>query len=317
MGGVFVRVAVGRRGASAANVRYITRGPATGRDEGAILARHYPEYVLDGRDYGELRGNLEAYAHQREEDELGRRRGDDGEQRTHYRVILSCEKRLDTARARELADEYLGRTFPDARALAAVHQDTDHTHVHIHLQARDIQDRKLHFDDERYRDLDRAWAEIYGREVGRDLIREHQGRKEETRTWRRDYAEARLAGREPPPAPDRDDRRPGLVAARSRERRNHGDDEARDRGPQRAITSDDRDAAGGGGAAPDGERLLERAAGAADRLERDLGDVLSAAEAVLRARDRDRGGYGRGPGVDDGENEDERRRRGRGRGRGR
>lgn len=314
MGGVFVRVAVGRRGASGANVRYITRGPATGRDEGAILARHYPEYVLDARDYGELRDNLEAYAQQREEDERGRRRGGDGEPRTHYRVILSCEERLDTARARDLADEYLDRTFPDARALAVVHQDTDHTHVHVHLQARDIHDRKLHFDDDRYRDLDRSWAEIYGREFGRELAREHRDRKEETRAWRRDYAEARLAGREPPSAPDRADRRLDRGEGRTREERNHGADEARTGGPQRAAPGDDRDAAGGGGAAAGGERLLERAARAADRLERDLGDVLSTAEAILRELERDREHNGRDRDVGD---DDERRRRARGRGRGR
>lgn len=314
MGGVFVRVAVGRRGGSAANVRYITRGPATRRDEGAILARHYPEYVLDARDYGELRGNLEAYARQCEEDEQGRRRGGDGEPRSHYRVILSCEDRLDTARARELADEYLDRTFPDARALAVVHQDTDHTHVHIHLQARDIHDRKLYFGDQRYRDLDRAWAEIYGRETGRDLAREHLARKEETRAWRRDYAEARLAGREPPRAPDRADRRQGRDEARSREGRGYGADEAGAGGLERAAAGDDRDATGGDRAAPGGERLLERAARAADRLERDIGDVLSTTEAVLRELERDREHSGRARDFGD---DGERRHRARGRGRGR
>jgi hypothetical protein len=101
VGGVFLRVMVGVRGASGANVRYITRVPVTPSDRDALLARHYPEYVLSARDYNELRDNLEAYANQREEDERGQRRGGAGEPCTHSRIILSCEERIGTVRARE------------------------------------------------------------------------------------------------------------------------------------------------------------------------------------------------------------------------
>ena len=56
-----------------------------------------------------------------------------------------------------MADEYLAKTFPDARILGVVH-----------LRARDVQDRKLHFDVRQYTDLDRTCAEVYEREFGRD-----------------------------------------------------------------------------------------------------------------------------------------------------
>jgi Relaxase/Mobilisation nuclease domain len=166
MPGVFIRFSIGRAGASGANVRYIARGSATGFDREALLVRNYPDYTREGTGYRDYREHLEEYARQQEEDELARpRRGGQGAARTHYRVVLSFEERVLTDKARAMASEYLERTFPRARATAAVHQDTEHTHVHVHLQARDADDEKLHFDRETYRHLDREWAELYGRGV--------------------------------------------------------------------------------------------------------------------------------------------------------
>src|SRR5919202_951360 len=161
MPGVFVRFAVGRAGTSGAHARYITRPPATGRDPAALLTQHFPDEVREAPDYGELRDQLEEYCAQQEAHERERPRRGGGETRTHYRVIVSFEGHVETAQARAMAADYLARTFPDARALAAVHQDTEHTHVHIHLQTRDIHDRKLHFAGRSYPQLHQAWEAVY------------------------------------------------------------------------------------------------------------------------------------------------------------
>ncbi len=97
MSGVFMRFAKGRAGSSGAHARYITRPPATERDMDAILTRNYPEEVREVHDYGELRDQLEEYCRQQEDAELSRPfRGGHGETRTHYRLVLSFEERVDT-----------------------------------------------------------------------------------------------------------------------------------------------------------------------------------------------------------------------------
>jgi predicted nuclease with TOPRIM domain len=125
-------------------MHYITRERATNGDRDAVLVRNYPSEVTEARDYDELRDRLEEYAEQQEAEELQRPRRGGGETRTHYKAILSFEREIDTEQALEMADEYLDREFPDARAIAVVHQDTDNTHVHVHIQASDVHDEKLH-----------------------------------------------------------------------------------------------------------------------------------------------------------------------------
>ncbi|MBV9282498.1 MAG: relaxase/mobilization nuclease domain-containing protein [Chloroflexi bacterium] len=304
MAGIFARLTTGRAGAGAAHARYITRPVATKRDRKAILVRNYPEYVRDAGAYGELRDNLEEFCRQAEEDERRRpRRGGHGEVRTHYRAVLSFEGRVETERARGMAEEYLDRTFPEARAIAVVHQDTEHTHVHIHLQARDVHERKLHFDARRFPQLDRAWAEVYAREFGREKLAEHEGRKAETREWKREYARARAEGRAAPPAPQRAGRPKRVAEIRAREGHHYGADQARAGGDQRAVAGGDREAPGrdraaGGGdhRPPGGERGVEglarqhdRAVRGVERADREARAALQAAERVAeRASRRDR-----------------------------
>src|SRR5579883_3081139 len=176
-----MRFSVGRAGGSAENIHYITREPSTNADRESVLVRNYPDEVTEARDYDELRDRLEEYADQQETEELERPRRGGGETRTHYRVILSFEQETDPHQARDMADEYLDHEFPDARAVAAVHQDTDHTHVHVHMQARDTEGHKLHFSRQDYEHLSDEWAEIYGREFGRDRADDYFEKKDETR----------------------------------------------------------------------------------------------------------------------------------------
>jgi hypothetical protein len=292
MPGVYARFSVGRSGGSAANMHYITRPSATGRDEDALLIRNYPEYAREGEDYGELRENLEAYARQQEDEELERPRRGGGEPRTYYRMILSFEQKVPTDQARDMTDEYLDREFPDARSVAAVHQDTDKTHVHVHMEARDVDGHKLHFDRGEYEHLSDEWAEIYGRELGHDRADEYFEKKEETREWKAEYAHALSEGREPPEPPERADRPDTSREIDDREVSSHSYDEARAGGPERDAADatpggDDRQ--GPAGALAD-ER--DRAVQAADRTDSEARATVHAAEELVdreleRERDRD------------------------------
>jgi hypothetical protein len=300
MAGVFMRFARGRAGSSGAHARYITRPPATGRDLDAILTRNYPEEVREASDYGELRDHLEEYCRQQEDDELQRPRRGGGETRTHYRLVLSFEEQVDTREARDLADDYLEQTFPDARALAAVHQDTEHTHVHVHLQARDVDDHKLHFDRHAYERLDEQWAEVYAREYGHEKLEEHLERKAATREWKQEYARAAEDGRELPPVPERAGHAWSREDGERWEERHYGHDHESGAGDdQRGVAARSADAA-------EGERPLERSLGAADdavrgvddlhrqgeRTDEEAGAAVRTAEAIagrVRGADRDEG----------------------------
>jgi hypothetical protein len=302
MAGVFMRFASGRAGSSGTHARYITRPPATERDMDALLTRHYPEEVRDAGDYGALRDQVEEYCRQQEDDELARPRRGGGETRTHYRLVLSFEERVDTREARDLADAYLERTFPNARVLAAVHQDTEHTHVHVHLQARDIDDHKLHFDRHAYERLDEQWAEVYAREYGPEKLEEHLERKAATREWRQRAALAHERGEERPPAPERAGHRWSREDGERREERHYGHDhESRTGDDQRGVADREPDATGG-------EHVLERSLGAADeavravadlrdqgeRTDEEAGAAVHTAEAFaggVRGADRDEGAH--------------------------
>jgi hypothetical protein len=292
-GGVFARFAPGRAGASGANAAYITRGRATGWDEHAIATRNYPDEVREADDYRDLRDHLHEYAEQQEAYEQERPRRGGGETRTHYRGIVSFEGRVETDQARGMAEEYLEREFPEARSIAAVHQDTEHTHVHLHVQARDVDDHKLHFDRDAYRRLDERWAELYAREFGAEKLDEHLAKKAETAEWKREYAQARSNGHQPPPAPERAEYQPRPSELASREEHAYGADEARTGGDQRGTAGTDPRADDRGREPAGGERaleeLLERTAARAGGAVREADEtVRTAQELADRAPGRDR-----------------------------
>lgn len=108
--------------------------------------------------------------------------------RSHYYIDISFEGKIDTSLARNLVKEYLLVQFPDARFLAAVHQDTEHTHVHVLLLATNIHDKKLYFSYIDSRNLDVPWAKIYSREFGSDKLKQHLDKKSQTLYWKKDRA---------------------------------------------------------------------------------------------------------------------------------
>lgn len=277
-GGIYCEFKVGAAGAGSANAHYITRSAATGKDDNAVYTQHYPEHARAGQSYEERRRNIVEYNRQKEEDELSRRRRGGGETRTHYRCKLSFETKISTEQAREMAKEYLTKNFPLSRAVAVVHQDTDHTHVHINIQARGIDTKKLRLSEQQFRNLDSAWGSIYGKAFGQEKVREHELKKAETRAWKKEYALAKAGGKEVSrAAPERADKMLSKGEYTHREARNYGADKTRGGRDQRGVAS--RGEAVGGG-----ERAADGYAGQSDRTEQAARRALQQVEGL-----RDRG----------------------------
>ena len=208
-GGAFVTIKVGRSGTAGDHARYITRERATEGKQERVWTRNVPDYAAhpdhdeQGVSYKERTADLREYARQLEEDELERPQRGAGEKRTHYRAIYSFDREVTDEKARELVDKHLEENFPQARAIAAIHRDTDNAHVHVNIAARGTDDKKLHFNKQTHRRLDERWARIYGDEFGRELERDHLEKKQQWRDWMREARQARERGAEPPPRPQR------------------------------------------------------------------------------------------------------------------
>ncbi len=220
--------------ASGKNAAYITRESGTHGDENGIYLHNLNE--LKGADYRETRTNILSYAEARQDEEMSRPTRGGGESRTHYRCILSWDRKEDTQEARKQVKEFLKENFPDARAVAAMHQDTEHTHAHIWIDARQTNDRKLHLNRKDYRTIDDRWAKNYGRHYGQQYERDHLAKKDE----KREYRKARAQGIEKP-KPQRASRVTSSRDHTERERRNYGAHQARLRGNQRASTGRDQE----------------------------------------------------------------------------
>ncbi len=208
-GGAFVTIKVGRSGTAGDHARYITRERATEGKQERVWTQNVPEYAAHpdhderGMSYKERTGDLREYARQLEEDELERPQRGAGEKRTHYRAIYSFDRDVTDEKAREMVDAHLAENFPKARAIAAIHRDTDNAHVHVQIAARGTDDKKLHFNQQTHRRLDERWARIYGQEFGREIEKEHLAKKQQWRDWMREARAAKQRGEEPPPRPKR------------------------------------------------------------------------------------------------------------------
>ena len=208
-GGAFVTIKVGRSGTAGDHARYITRERATEGKQERVWTQNVPEYAAhpdhaeQGMSYKERTGDLREYARQLEEDELERPQRGAGEKRTHYRAIYSFDRDVTDEKAREMVDAHLAENFPKARAIAAIHRDTDNAHVHVNIAARGTDDKKLHFNQQTHRRLDERWARIYGQEFGREIEKEHLEKKQQWRDWMREARAAKQRGEAPPPRPKR------------------------------------------------------------------------------------------------------------------
>lgn len=221
---------IGRRGASGKHASYITRDGACD----SISFHNLDE--LQGDNEFENKVNAISYAYNREEEELEQ----NGNGRTHYRMILSWEGKEDSDKAREMTHEYLQENFKDSRAVVAVHQDTDQTHAHIWIDARQTDERKLHIQTRDYKKLDERWTQQYDRAYGTEYAKDYAAKKEQTRQWKRDRAAERQQGKKelPKDKPERyrDDLDSGFF--RQKEAKDRGavrSDESRARGSQQPF----------------------------------------------------------------------------------
>lgn len=155
------------------------------------MSHGMPEEIAKAKTFEELRESAVSFAEVRERLET---KGREGKRvRSHYRAVVSFERQLETERAAALVAEWLKEAFPEARAMAFTHQNTEHTHAHIWIDARKPDGRKLHFSRQEYRRLDEVWNRIYSRELGRDEA-EHLSKKYDERDSnksRRDGDESR------------------------------------------------------------------------------------------------------------------------------
>lgn len=106
--------------------------------------------------------------------------------RTHYRLIASWEGKETGENAVAEVRLYLEKQFPKARAIIAVHQDTDDTHAHVWIDARQTDGKKIHLKDKQFESLDEKWTEQYDRTYGTNYAPEYKALKEETKQWKRE-----------------------------------------------------------------------------------------------------------------------------------
>jgi hypothetical protein len=170
------KFSVGKSGAGGANAGYITRQP----DAEKIAFYNLGHLVVETN--AERRTNAIAYAYSREDIEKDKSKN----ARTHYRMILSWDRKEDSEKASAEAEKYLGKVLPKAKAILAVHQDTDHTHVHIWIDARQTDDKKINLRGSEYTTLDEKWATHYDAEYNTSYAEEYKIKKNKTRKWKQE-----------------------------------------------------------------------------------------------------------------------------------
>ena len=106
--------------------------------------------------------------------------------RTHYRLIASWEGRETSENAVAEVKIFLEKQFPKARAVIAVHQDTDDTHAHVWIDARQTDGKKIHLKEKQFQSLDEKWTEQYDRRYGTNYAPEYKALKQETKEWKRE-----------------------------------------------------------------------------------------------------------------------------------
>jgi hypothetical protein len=185
----------GRTGASGKHVDYIMRESAC-----HDVSFHNVDELKSENEY-EAKINARSYAYAQEDIE----RSINEKGVTHYRMVLSFDRQEDTEQAREQAHKFLQENFKDARAIVAIHQDTEHTHAHVWLDARQTNEKKIHLNPTQYKSLDEKWAKQYDREYGTEYAKDYKAKKEQTRQFKREMAEQKREGKQeqPPNKPPR------------------------------------------------------------------------------------------------------------------
>jgi hypothetical protein len=136
-----------RAAASVANVTYILRENA---------CHVWATQNID------LHGKSEAlsYAERREWEESLKPVRSGTEPRNHTRLQLSFASETNPDRAMHAARIFFQRTFPEARAILALHTDTANLHVHCWIDNRTTDNKKLHLPRAKYKNLRSDWTKF-------------------------------------------------------------------------------------------------------------------------------------------------------------
>jgi hypothetical protein len=136
-----------RAAASVANVAYILRENA---------CHVWATQNID------LHGKAEAlsYAERREWEESLKPVRSGTEPRNHTRLQLSFASETNPDRAMHAARIFFQRTFPEARAILALHTDTANLHVHCWIDNRLENEKKLHLPRSKYKNLRSDWTKF-------------------------------------------------------------------------------------------------------------------------------------------------------------
>lgn len=159
----------GGRKSSGDYAGYITRADA------ADIISFFNLDHLAAENLDEARVNAMAYAETRQEIELAK----DKKGRTHYRMILSYPDKVASATALDDAQKLLQRHLSDARAVIAIHQDTDNTHPHVWIDSRKTDGEKIHLNIHQLEAVSDGWTLLYDETYGTNYAPEYRAKKEE------------------------------------------------------------------------------------------------------------------------------------------
>jgi hypothetical protein len=150
--------------ASVANVSYILRASACHEWSSQNL---------------ELQSRTDAlsYAERRQWEEDLRPLNGAAQRRNHQRMELSFVNETNPQRALEIAESFVKRKFPEARAILAAHTNTENLHVHVWLDNRTINNKKVHLSNSQYKNLGDHWAKFTDRIYGTNHAEQFQAKR--------------------------------------------------------------------------------------------------------------------------------------------
>jgi hypothetical protein len=118
-----------------------------------------------------------SYAERRQWEEDLRPLNGAAQRRNHQRMELSFISETNPQRALEIAESFVKRKFPEARAILAAHTNTKNLHVHVWLDNRTINNKKVHLSNSQYKNLGDHWAKFTDRIYGTNNAEQFQAKR--------------------------------------------------------------------------------------------------------------------------------------------
>lgn len=198
--GAHFSIKPGPVGGGPANASYITRSQAAG--DGDELYHNAPEAVENADTWHETKIRLRSWAERVKAEEKARHGNRAGRPRTHYRAVISYEDityedvsyedEIPTEAVKEDVAEFLEEEFPQAKAVAVVHQNTGNSHAHVWMSARKTTGEKVHIGNGDLKEMHATMDEIYERRMG---VQSRNAEKvEETKELKRTLAKMKEEG---------------------------------------------------------------------------------------------------------------------------